>query len=140
MARRAPRRHRRRPGGTRGAGAARPATAPATSVVAQQPADGGARAGLEARIAFALGALAFMAVPIAYQLTSRPASPPVGAEGFAQVLGLGGIIAAAAALLLGRRAWAAGDRSSSAVWASRLGGTAILGFAMVFFLLMSRPA
>ena len=140
MARREPRRHKRRPGGTRGVGAARLAPAPATSVDAQQPGDGGARAGLEARIAVALGARAFMAVPIAYQLTSQPASLPAGAEGLAQLLGLGGIIAAAAALLLGRRARAAGDRSSSAVWGSRLGGTAILGFAMVFFLLMSRPA
>jgi hypothetical protein len=56
------------------------------------------------------------------------------------VFELGGILAAAAALLLGRRVRAAGDRSSGAVWAPRLGAAAIVGYAIFFVLLASRPA
>lgn len=95
--------------------------------------------GLEARIAFALGAMAFLALPIAYQWTFRPASLPAGAPWLAQVLELGGILAAAAALLLGRRVRAAGDRSSGAVWGPRLGGAAFVGYAIFFVLLLWRP-
>ena len=97
-------------------------------------------AGLQARIAFALGAMAFLALPIAYQWTFRPASRPAGLDGLVQVLELGGILAAGAALLLGRRARAAGDRSSGAIWGPRLGAAAIVGYAIFFVLLVSRPA
>jgi hypothetical protein len=93
-----------------------------------------------AQVAFALGAIAFLALPITYQWSFRPATRPFESEVVVQVLELVGIIAAAAALLLGRRARAAGDRSSGAVWGPRLGGAAIAGYAMAFFLLMSRPA
>lgn len=51
---------------------------------------------------------------------------------------LGGVIAAAGALLLGRRARSTGDRSSGAVWGPRLGAASIVGYAMVFFLLASQ--
>jgi len=94
----------------------------------------------QARIAFALGAAAFIALPVTYQWTFRPASRPFASEVIVQVLELAGILAAAAALLLGRRARAAGDRSSGAVWAPRLGAAAIVGYAMAFVFLMSRGA
>lgn len=103
------------------------------------PSAGDRRAGLEARIAFAFGALAFLALPITYQWTVRPASRPAGSELLLQVLELGGILAAAVALLLGRRARAAGDRTAGAVWGPRLGGAAIVGYAVFFVLLLSRP-
>jgi hypothetical protein len=140
MAKREPLRRKRRPGGGRGVGPARPATGSPATDTAREPAVGGDRAGLEARIAFWLGALAFLALPLGYQWTFRPSSRPGDAELLVQVVELGGIIAAAGALLLGRRARAAGDRSSGAVWGPRLGGAAIVGYAMAFFLLMSRPA
>jgi len=47
-------------------------------------------------------------------------------------------VAAAAALLLGRRARAAGDRSTGAIWGPRLGAAAVVGYVMVFFLLATR--
>ncbi|HEX2626934.1 MAG TPA: hypothetical protein VHL56_08525 [Candidatus Limnocylindrales bacterium] len=95
-------------------------------------------AGLAARLAFALGVMAFFALPISYQWTFRPSSRPPGTDALIPLLELGGIIAAGAALLLGRRARAAGDRSTGAVWGPRLGGAAIVGYAMVFFILTSR--
>lgn len=95
-------------------------------------------AGLQARLGLALGAMAFIALPIAYQWTFRPASRPPGSDALVPVLELGGIVAAAAALLLGRRARAAGDRSTGAVWAPRLGGAAIVGYALTVVLVLSR--
>jgi len=117
-------------GSSSGRAAAAPSPASATEPTPE--------AGLTARIAFALGAIAFIALPMTYQWTFRPTSRPLGSELLVQLLELGAIIAAGAALLLGRRARAAGDRSSGAVWAPRLGGAAIVGYAMVFFLLVSR--
>ena len=96
--------------------------------------------GLEARIAFALGAMAFLALPISYQWTFRPASRPGGSELLVQALELGGILAAAAAVLLGRRARAAGDRTSGAVWGPRLGAAGIVGYAIFFMLMFGRAA
>jgi len=84
--------------------------------------------------------MAFLALPIAYQWTFRPASRPAGAEALVQVIELGGILAAAVALVLGRRARAAGDRSSGAVWGPRLGAASIVGYAIFFVLLFSRSA
>lgn len=133
MARREPARRKRRPGGARGLGS----NAPARETAPPEPGRAD-RAALEARIAFALGAMAFLALPITYQWTVRPQSRPPGSELLLQVVELGAILAAGAALLLGRRARAAGDRSASAVWAPRLGAAAIVGYAMVFFLLASR--
>lgn len=77
-------------------------------------------------------------MPIAYQWTFRPASRPAGSDVLVPILEIGGILAAAAALLLGRRARAAGDRSSGAVWGPRLGGAAIVGYVMSFVVLLSR--
>ena len=94
----------------------------------------------ESRIGFYLGAIAFIALPLTYQWTFRPQTRPINSDVFVQALELLGILAAAGALFLGRRARATGDRSSNAVWAPRLGGAAIVGYAMAFFLLMSRPA
>lgn len=96
--------------------------------------DPGGRAGLEARLGFAFGVMAFLALPIAYQWIFRPASRPAGSDILIPVLEFGGVLAAAAALLLGRRARAAGERSSGAVWAPRLGGAAIVGYAMTLVL------
>jgi hypothetical protein len=96
------------------------------------------RAALEARLGFALGAMAFIALPIAYEWTFRPGSRPAGSDLLVTILELGGIVAAAAALLLGGRARAAADRSAGAVWAPRLGGAAIVGYAMVLVLLATR--
>ena len=141
MARREPERRKRRPGGARGTGRPRPADAKDRSTLPGTPAQPAAPAlpsSREARIAFALGAVAFLALPITYQWTFKPASRPFESDGVVQVLELLGVLAAAAALLLGRRARAAGDRSSGAVWGPRLGGAAIVGYAMAFFVLMSR--
>lgn len=82
--------------------------------------------------------MAFIALPISYQWTFRPSSRPPGSDVLVQLLELGGIVAAAVALFLGRRARAAGDRSSSAVWAPRLGAAAIVGYVMTLVLLMTR--
>lgn len=82
--------------------------------------------------------MAFLALPIAYQWTYRPASRPPGAEILVQVFELGGMLAAAAALFLGRRARAAGERSAGAIWGPRLGAAAIVGYAIFFVLLLSR--
>ena len=84
--------------------------------------------------------MAFLALPISYQWTFRPSSRPPGSELLVQLLELGGIIAAIVALFLGRRARAAGDRSSSAVWAPRLGAASIVGYAMTLVLVLARPA
>jgi len=141
MARREPARRKRRPGGARGSGKhiAGPEPAAVTRAAAA-PVDARAagRAALEARIAFALGAMAFLALPITYQWTVRPQSRPPGSDILLQLIEIGAILAAAAALLLGRRARAAGDRSAGAVWAPRLGAASIVGYAMVFFLLFTR--
>lgn len=82
--------------------------------------------------------MAFFALPISYQWTFRPSSRPPGSDALIPVLELGAIVAAGAALLLGRRARAAGDRSTGAVWGPRLGAAAIVGYVMVFFVLMTR--
>ena len=82
--------------------------------------------------------MAFIALPIAYQWTFRPSSRPPGSDVLVPLLEIGGVLAAAAALLLGRRARAAGDRTSGAVWGPRLGGAAIVGYAMAFVVLLSR--
>lgn len=128
MARRAPSPKRRSPGRR---------NPPRASLPAQPgriDGDAARHAGLEARLGFAFGALAFLALPIAYQWTFRPASRPPGSDLLVPILELGGVLAAAAALLLGRRARAAGDRSSGAVWAPRLGGAAIVGYVMTLVL------
>jgi hypothetical protein len=139
MARREPVRRKRRPGGARGAGGPRGFTAsPGQPPTSQPGTPEAAPAGLGAKIAFALGAVAFLALPISYQWTFRPSSRPAGSELLLPILEVGGILAAAGALLLGRRARAAGDRSSGAVWAPRLGGAAIVGYTMAFVLLLSR--
>jgi hypothetical protein len=70
-------------------------------------------------------------------------SPDVAGAGtdmLIPILELGGILAAGAALLLGRRARAAGDRSTGAAWAPRLGGAAIVGYVMTLVVTMSRSA
>jgi hypothetical protein len=105
---------------------------------APQPLEAAAPAGLQARLALAFGAMAMIALPIAYQWTFRPASRPPGSDLLVQLLEVGGILAAAAGLLLGRRARAAGDRSTGAVWAPRLGGAAIVGFVMTLVVTMTR--
>lgn len=96
------------------------------------------RPSLQARIGWAFGILATVALPLAYQWTFRPNTRPPGTEGLIQVMELAGIVAATIALLLGRRARAAGDRSTGAVWAPRLGGAAIVGYVMTLVVLMSR--
>lgn len=141
MARREPARRKRRPGGARGSGkltAGLDGTTVARAVAEPLDARAGGRAALEARIGFALGAMAFLALPITYQWTVRPQSRPPGSDLLLQLIEVGAILAAGAALLLGRRARAAGDRSAGAVWAPRLGAASIVGYAMVFFLLFSR--
>lgn len=97
-----------------------------------------APAGLQARLGLAFGILATVALPLAYQWTFRPSSRPPGAEGFLQAMQLAGILAATAALLLGRRARASGDRSTGAIWAPRMGGAAIVGYAMALVVLIAR--
>jgi hypothetical protein len=97
-----------------------------------------APASIQARVGLGLGALAMIALPIAYQWTFRPLTRPAGAEGLIPVLELAGIVAATLALLLGRRARAAADRSTGAVWAPRLGAAAIVGYAMTVVVLVSR--
>ena len=62
-------------------------------------------------MAFAFGALAMIALPIAYGWAFRPATGRAGADALIPILELGGILAAAVALLLGRRARAFGDRT-----------------------------
>lgn len=84
--------------------------------------------------------MAFLALPIAYQWTFRPSSRPPGSDVLIPILALGGVGAAAAALFLGRRARAVGDRSSGAVWGPRLGGAAIVGYAMAFVVLLTRTS
>jgi hypothetical protein len=88
------------------------------------------RAALQAPIAFALGAAAMVALPIAYGWVFRPSTRPLGADALIPILELGGILAAAVALLLGRRARAFGDRSGAAIWAPRLGAAAIVGYIL----------
>ncbi|HJP87933.1 MAG TPA: hypothetical protein VJ850_02735 [Candidatus Limnocylindrales bacterium] len=119
-----------------GVGVQRPGTAAQPTDAVETPAS--EPAGLEARLAFALGVMAFFALPISYQWTFRPSSRPAGTDGLIPILELGAIIAAGAALLLGRRARAAGDRSTGAIWGPRLGAAAIVGYVMVFFVLMTR--
>ncbi|MBI2781731.1 MAG: hypothetical protein HYX55_08055 [Chloroflexi bacterium] len=116
----------------RNAGESRPAPVPPATVGNDGP------SGLQARLGLAFGAMAFIALPIAYQWTFRPASRPPGSEALVPILELGGILAAAAGLLLGRRARAAGDRSTGAVWAPRLGGAAIVGYVLTVVLVLSR--
>lgn len=79
-----------------------------------------------------------VALPVAYQWTFRPSTRPAGGEGLIQIVELVGIVAATAALVLGRRARAAGDRTTGAVWAPRLGGAAIVGYVMTVVVLLSR--
>lgn len=93
---------------------------------------------MQARIALAFGFIAIVALPLAYQWTFRPTSRPAGAEALIPVLELAGILAAAVALLLGRRARASGDRSTGAVWAPRFGGAAFVGYAMTVVVLVTR--
>ena len=71
-----------------------------------------------------------VALPIAYGWVFRPSTRPLGADALIPILELGGIVAAAVALLLGRRARAFGDRSGAAIWAPRLGAAAIVGYIL----------
>lgn len=96
------------------------------------------RAALQAPIGFAFGAIAMVALPIAYGWAFRPATRPAGAEALIPILELAGILAAAAALFLGRRARAFGDRSGAAVWAPRLGGAAIVGYTLTVVMIVFR--
>lgn len=89
-------------------------------------------------MAFAFGAIAMVALPIAYGWAFRPTTRPAGADVLIPVVELVGILAAAAALLLGRRARAFGDRTGAAVWAPRLGGAAIVGYALTVVMLVVR--
>jgi hypothetical protein len=84
--------------------------------------------------------MAMIALPIAYQWTFRPASRPPGSDMLIPILELGGVLAAGAALLLGRRARAGGDRSTGAVWAPRLGAAAIVGYVMTLVVTLSGSA
>ena len=93
------------------------------------------RAALQAPVAFAFGALAMVALPIAYGWAFRPATRPAGADVLIPILELGGVLAAAMALLLGRRARAFGDRTAPAIWAPRLGGAAIVGYALTIVMI-----
>lgn len=81
-----------------------------------------------------LGIGAMFALPMSYQWVLRPASVPAGLESLVPVLQMVGIVAAGAALLLGRRARAAGDRTDGAVWAPRLGAAAMVGYVMMLVL------
>ncbi|MEO7203654.1 MAG: hypothetical protein ABIZ52_01440 [Candidatus Limnocylindrales bacterium] len=110
-----------------------PATAPVVAMKAGPPS-------LQARIGLAFGLLATVALPLAYQWTFRPSTRPPGSEALIQLMELAGILAASVALLLGRRARATGDRSTGAIWAPRLGGAAIVGYAMTIVVLMSRSS
>jgi hypothetical protein len=111
------------------AGAAAQPTAGARALLAGPPALQG-RAALQAPVAFAFGALAMVALPIAYGWAFRPATRPPGADVLIPILELTGILAATVALLLGRRARAFGDRTGAAIWAPRLGGAAVVGYAV----------
>ncbi|MEO8272793.1 MAG: hypothetical protein ABI620_01840 [Chloroflexota bacterium] len=94
------------------------------------------RAALQAPVAFAFGVIAMFALPIAYGWAFRPATRPVGADVLIPVLEAGGVLAAAVALLLGRRARAFGDRTGAAIWAPRLGGAAIVGYALTIVMIV----
>lgn len=96
------------------------------------------RAALQAPAAFAFGVLAMVALPIAYGWAFRPSTRPAGADILIPVLEAVGIVAAAIALLLGRRARAFGDRTGAAVWAPRLGGAAIVGYSLTVVMLLFR--
>lgn len=98
------------------------------------------RAAMQAQVGFVLGVVAMFVMPLAYQWTFRPATNPLGSSGAVLAVEVLGIAAAAAALLLGRRARAAGDRSSGAVWAPRLGAAAMVGYVMTLVLMASRGA
>jgi hypothetical protein len=104
----------------------------------QQP-EGG-RAALPGQVGFVLGVVAMFVMPLAYQWTFRPATNPLGSAGAVLVVEVLGIAAAAAALLLGRRARAAGERSSGAIWAPRLGAAAMVGYVMTLVLAASGAA
>lgn len=86
-------------------------------------------------MAFAFGALAMVALPIAYGWAFRPSTRPAGADVLIPILEIAGVVAAAVALLLGRRARAFGDRSGAAIWAPRLGGAAIVGYALTIVMI-----
>jgi hypothetical protein len=96
------------------------------------------RAALQAPVGFAFGAVAMVALPIAYGWAFRPGTRPAGADVLIPILELAGILAAAAALLLGRRARASGDRTGAAIWAPRLGAAAIVGYALTVVMTMFR--
>jgi hypothetical protein len=89
-------------------------------------------------VAFAFGVIAMVALPIAYGWAFRPSTRPPGADALIPILELIGILAAAVALLLGRRARAFGDRTGPAIWAPRLGAAAIVGYALTIVLLVSQ--
>jgi hypothetical protein len=115
-----------------------PRRGPVAPLRAPEPVAAATPAGLQARLALAFGAMAMIALPIAYQWTFRPASRPPGSDVLVPLLEIGGVLAAAAGLLLGRRARAAGDRSTGAIWAPRLGGAAIVGYVMTLVVTISR--
>ena len=77
-------------------------------------------------------------LPLAYQWTLRPTSNPFSSEVAVAILEVVGIAAGAVALLLGRRARAAGERSSGAVWAPRLGAASMVGYVLTLVLFGSR--
>jgi hypothetical protein len=140
MARRgAPGRNRvpsRRPPAATLVDASRPAPAGPGPRRGAPPLEG--NAALQAPVAFAFGVIAMVALPIAYGWVFRPATRPAGAEALIPILQMGGIVAAAVALLVGRRARAFGDRSGAAIWAPRLGAAAIVGYALTVVMLLFR--
>ena len=97
----------------------------------------GRGAGSDGRASLVLGAFAMVVTPMSFILAtgSLPIAPIVAAV--LPVLRYGGLGAAIAAIVLGRRARLAGDRSTGAVWGPRLGGAAILGFVVTVFGLAS---
>ena len=73
-----------------------------------------------------------VAIPLSYSWLLEPAGP-AGYDPVVRIVEFGGLIAAFAAFLLGRRARISGDRSTAAIWGPRLGGAAIIGFFLLLF-------
>ena len=92
----------------------------------------------DAQISLVLGVIAMIALPLSYQWVVRPATAPAFAASLILILEYGGLACAFVGFFFGRRARAAGDTSTGAIWGIRLAGAAVAGYLAILVFFASR--
>lgn len=91
-----------------------------------------------ASVALVLGALALVALPLSYLWLLSPNSNPSWFGVVIPIAEIGGLVAAVAAILLGRRARSAGNRSRAAIWGPRLAASGLGLYLLLLLVAFTR--